>query len=139
MRLPPAGKADMCTRMIIWKPTLPLNRWSRVLFPILLASVWPVERARSAEGTKPASNQAKFPCDAEVAARYTAYRVSETIKVDGKLEEKAWQGVARSPRFVDILTGKPTMYDTRTAVLWDDENLYVAFWVEEPNVAATLT
>ena len=31
------------------------------------------------------------------------------------------------------------MYDTRAVVLWDEENLYVGFWLEEPNVQATLT
>ncbi len=31
------------------------------------------------------------------------------------------------------------MHDTRVAVLWDDENLYVGFWVEEPFVEGTLT
>lgn len=31
------------------------------------------------------------------------------------------------------------MHDTRAAVLWDDEHLYVGYWVEEPYVEATLT
>ena len=31
------------------------------------------------------------------------------------------------------------MLDTRAAVLWDDENLYIAFWVEEPYPKAKLT
>jgi hypothetical protein len=31
------------------------------------------------------------------------------------------------------------LYDTYAAVLWDDDNLYVGFWVEEPLVVATLT
>jgi hypothetical protein len=59
----------------------------------------------------------KFPCPESEIARYTAYRVSEPIRVDGWLDEKSWQQAPRSPRFVDILTGKPALYDTRASVL----------------------
>ena len=45
----------------------------------------------------------------------------------------------KSPRFVDMTTGYLAFYDTRSAALWDDENLYIAFWAEEPYVAATIT
>ena len=31
------------------------------------------------------------------------------------------------------------MFDTRAAVLWDDDYLYVGFWVEDPDVRATYT
>ncbi len=83
------------------------------------------------------SSADKFPCEPEKAAHYTAYRVNQPIHIDGLLDESAWSKAPRSPRFVDILTGKPTMYDTRAAVLWDDDNLYIAYWVEEPDVKAT--
>lgn len=59
--------------------------------------------------------------------------------VDGKLSEGCWQRAARSPRFVDMVTGVPGLLDTRMAALWDDENLYIGFWVEEPNVRARFT
>lgn len=85
------------------------------------------------------NSPAKFPCNEQEIPHYTAYRASEVIRVDGKLDEKCWQAAPRSPRFTDILTGKPTLYDTRAAVLWDDQNLYVGFWVEEPKVKARLT
>jgi hypothetical protein len=80
-----------------------------------------------------------FPCDEKHIPHYTAYRVREPIRVDGQLDEKSWRHASRSPRFVDLISGKPALYDTRAAVVWDDQFLYVAFWVEEPNVAATLT
>ncbi len=80
-----------------------------------------------------------FPCDPKTISHYTAYKIAEPIRIDGRLDEKSWQTAPRSPRFVDIITGKPARYDTRAAVLWDEENLYVAYWLEEPNVAATLT
>src|SRR5262249_12815466 len=109
------------------------------LLPSFLATIGLAEGAQTGESAKAVSHPAKFPCDTAAAAHYTAYLVGDPIKVDGKLDEQAWKLAPRSARFVDILTGNPTMYDTRTAVLWDDQNLYVAFWVEEPNVAATLT
>lgn len=80
-----------------------------------------------------------FPWPADRVARYTAYRAPEPLTIDGHLDEAAWQQATRSPRFVDLVTGDETIHDTRAAVLWDDTFLYVAFWVEEPVVAATLT
>jgi len=85
------------------------------------------------------SSGSKFPCDPEAAAHYTAYHISQPVKVDGNPNEKVWQAAPRSPRFADIITGAAAMYETKAAILWDDTNLYVAYWVEEPNVAATLT
>lgn len=70
---------------------------------------------------------------------YVAYRTKEKLVVDGKLNEKAWSLVPKSPRFVDTINGGPALYDTRAAVLWDEEYLYVGYWVEEPYVSATLT
>ena len=70
---------------------------------------------------------------------YTAYRVSEVPTIDGRLDEQAWRAAPKSPRFVDMVDGTPGLHDTRAAVLWDDTNLYVAFWLEEPFVEATLT
>jgi hypothetical protein len=80
-----------------------------------------------------------FPWPEARVAHYTAYRARAPLTVDGRLDEESWRLAARSPRFVDLVTGAPTMHDTRAAVLWDDDYLYVGFWVEEPFVAATLT
>lgn len=81
----------------------------------------------------------KYGCSEEFMAHHTCFRTSEKIKVDGKLNEKSWQVVQKSPRFVDIVTGVPGYLDTRVATLWDDKYLYIGFWVEEPNVQASLT
>jgi len=80
-----------------------------------------------------------FPWPEDKIAQYTAYRAAGPIAVDGKLDEPSWALAPCSPRFVDLVTGAPTLHDTRAAVLWDDDNLYVAFWVEEPFVEAKLT
>jgi hypothetical protein len=61
-----------------------------------------------------------------------AYRVTSSLSLDGTLSDPAWQAAPRSERFVDMATGEPALLDTRSAVLWDDQNLYVGFWVEEP-------
>ncbi len=72
-------------------------------------------------------------------AEYTAYRVGDPPTIDGHLDEECWRRAPRSARFVDLVTGDRAVHDTRVAVLWDDDNLYVGFWVEEPFVEATLT
>jgi hypothetical protein len=71
--------------------------------------------------------------------RYTCRRAAGPIVVDGRLDKPAWRRAPRSPRFVDLITGRPGFFDTQAAALWDDENLYVAFWIEEPFVSARLT
>ena len=38
-----------------------------------------------------------------------------------------------------MVSGEPALYDTRVACQWDEERLYVAYWIEEPQVKATLT
>jgi hypothetical protein len=80
-----------------------------------------------------------FPWPDDEVERYTAYRTEDDITVDGELDEEAWKRVPQSPRFVDLVDGEPGIHDTRAAVLWDDEYLYVGFWVEEPQVEASLT
>lgn len=74
----------------------------------------------------------KFPCPDDGIAHYTAYHINEPIHIDGRLDEKVWQEAPSSPRFVDIISGKPGQFDTHAIVLWDETNLYVAFRLEEP-------
>ena len=80
-----------------------------------------------------------FPWPQDKIAHYTAFRAAAPLVIDGRLDEESWRLAPRSPRFVDLITGRPTIHDTRAAVLWDDDYLYVGFWVEEPFVEATLT
>ena len=71
-------------------------------------------------------------------ARYTCYRTAGPIVVDGKLDEPSWQLAVASTPFVDIVTGKPAWFDTRVALLWDDDYLYFGFRAEETDVWGTL-
>jgi hypothetical protein len=78
-------------------------------------------------------------CAEQGIATITARRALGPIQVDGRLDEDSWQKAAKSPRFGDMVTGEPGWYDTRVATLWDDENLYVGYWIEQPYVQAQLT
>jgi len=80
-----------------------------------------------------------FPVRDEDIARYTAFRVAGDITVDGRLDEPDWQRVPRTPRFVDLIHGTETIHNTQAAVMWDDRNLYVGLWIEEPVVRARFT
>ena len=72
-------------------------------------------------------------------ADYTAKKISESITIDGNTRKEVWNNAAWSKRFVDMVTGDAGMYNTQTALLWNDTNLYIAFTAEEPFVEAMLT
>lgn len=61
---------------------------------------------------------------------YPCYRAPQPLN---------WTDAPRSPRFVDMVTGHAGYFDTRAAALWDDEYLYVAYWIEQPFPEAHLT
>ena len=76
------------------------------------------------------------PCPDFSIAHYTCYRTRQPIIVDGELNEAVWKKAPCSTRFVDMVTGQPGYFDTRVAALWDEQNFYVAYWIEEPFVEA---
>lgn len=100
---------------------------------LLLAALGP------SHGDPTTTDQQLFPCHEFEIPHYTAYRTSESIQIDGRLDEASWQVVPKSPRFLDLISGGPTIHDTRAAVLWDDTNLYISFWLEEPHIEGGLT
>jgi len=67
------------------------------------------------------------------------YRTTSRLNVDGKLEEAAWRAAPWSDPFVDIEGHRRPHLSTRAKMLWDDESLYVAAELEEPDIWATLT
>ncbi len=77
-------------------------------------------------------------CKEEDIPHYTAYKIHDTLTVDGKLDEVFWKNASRSNPFTDIISGADAYLDTHAAVLWDDQNLYVGYWIEEPHVTAKL-
>jgi len=79
-----------------------------------------------------------YGATADVLTHLDCPRATGPIRVDGDLEKPAWRQARRSPRFVDMVSGEPALYDTEVACQWDDSCLYVAYWVQEPQVRATL-
>ncbi|MBI4877113.1 MAG: carbohydrate-binding family 9-like protein [Acidobacteria bacterium] len=72
-------------------------------------------------------------------AQYTCHRARGPLLIDGRLDEPDWVSAPQSAPFVDIVTGQPAWFDTRVALLWDDEALYFGFWAREPNLQARFT
>lgn len=70
---------------------------------------------------------------------YTAKKISSSITIDGNIYKDVWKNAQWSKRFVDMVDGQPGMYNTQTALLWNDDYLYIAFTAEEPFVEATQT
>ena len=109
---------------------------------IVLLMVSGAVRAQSVPMTPGAEEKlaaTKNACSEKDVFHYPARRATGPIRADGLLEEPDWQRAEKSPRFVDMATGEPAFFGTRAAALWDDENLYIAFWVEEPLVQAKIT
>ncbi|ULQ54581.1 carbohydrate-binding family 9-like protein [Flavihumibacter fluvii] len=80
-----------------------------------------------------------IPCKEEEIPHYTAYKVKKAPVIDGRLDEEIWTTSIRSPQFKDLIYGTNTFLDTRAAVRWDNEYLYVAYWIDEPDLKATHT
>lgn len=72
---------------------------------------------------------------------YVAYRTTDSITMDGNLDEAAWQNVPWTDTFSDIEGDKKPapLYRSHAKILWDDNYLYLAAELEEPNIWATYT
>ncbi len=78
---------------------------------------------------------------ADLPRHYQCPRTDGTIQIDGRIDESAWQNAQWSTRFVDIQGDEfPTPpYQTRFKMLWDDRYLYIAAFLQDPHVWATLS
>ncbi len=72
---------------------------------------------------------------------YQCLKTAGPIRIDGKLDDAAWRAAPWTSDFVDIEgDSKPRpWFRTRVKMLWDDQYLYIAAELEEPEVKATLT
>jgi len=70
---------------------------------------------------------------------YRAKKISSSIQIDGDIKKEIWQKAIWSPRFVDMVTGNSGIYNTQSAILWNNTHLYIAFIAEEPFVEAKQT
>ncbi|HQQ67725.1 MAG TPA: carbohydrate-binding family 9-like protein [Candidatus Cloacimonadota bacterium] len=73
--------------------------------------------------------------------QYTAFRPIDEIVIDGDFNEVSWQKASWSDDFVDIEGDlKPLPFQrTRVKMLWDDDWLYFAAEMQEPQIWAKLT
>lgn len=72
---------------------------------------------------------------------YVCYRTDQPLRIDGRLDEPAWQAAHWSEPFIDIEgPHRPSPpYQTHIKLLWDDTYLYIGADLEEPHLWATLT
>jgi hypothetical protein len=71
---------------------------------------------------------------------YVCYQTTDSLKLDGKLDEKAWQQAKWSEEFVNIegdVKPRPA-HTTRVKMLWNQQYLFIAAELEEPHVWAKL-
>ena len=82
-----------------------------------------------------------LPVRAGDILRYDCARAAAPIRIDGKLDDPAWQAAPWTAIFVDIEgEAKPApRFRTRAKMLWDDTHFYIAAEMEEPHVWGTLT
>jgi hypothetical protein len=72
---------------------------------------------------------------------YTCFMVQDTIRIDGKLDDKDWLASPWTADFVDIEGELKPLPDQRTRVkmLWDQNGLYIGAELEEEHILAKLT
>jgi hypothetical protein len=105
----------------------------RTPFILLLAAALLLSAAGPSKVPEP-----KIPFDPRA---YVCYRASAPVDIDGNVDEPVWDKVAWSDPFVDIEgSGKPKpRLRTMVKMLWDDDYFYIAGYLEEPALWATLT
>src|SRR5215470_17395764 len=69
---------------------------------------------------------------------YKVARVTSTINIDGKLDEKAWKDAQPVGAFVNNRDGSRSDLETEARVLYDEHFIYFAFRVVDQNVWATM-
>ncbi|MCP3902371.1 MAG: hypothetical protein GY715_01950 [Planctomycetes bacterium] len=80
-------------------------------------------------------------CASDGPKRYECAYATNTLTIDGRIDEAAWLDAPWTDQFVDIEgdTKPAPRFRTRAKMLWDDEHFYVAAIMEEPHVWASLT
>ncbi len=74
---------------------------------------------------------------AEPLPEYQAKRTASPPTIDGELSDEVWKA-APEIRLVGSMRGEATRLRTTARILYDSENLYVAFDAEDPDVWGTL-
>ena len=75
----------------------------------------------------------------EPRSDYIARKIDQDFSVDGDIDKAPWDSVQWSSNFVDMASGAVPDFATKSAIVWSDQNLYIAFKAQEPNLQAALT
>ncbi len=72
---------------------------------------------------------------------YTCHFTSDSIVVDGRIDDKAWLNVPWSSNFTDIATAArmPENLFTRFKMMWNEQYLYIAACLGEPAIWGKLS
>lgn len=84
---------------------------------------------------------APLPPPAGKPKTYQVHRATAPIVIDGTLSANEWKHAKWTDNFVDIEgSAKPKpRFRTRAKMLWDDQHLYIAVELQEPDVKASIT
>ncbi len=66
-----------------------------------------------------------------------AARLDGELTIDGNLDEAAWRGTQTTASFVNTVSGGGAPFVANARTLWDDDNLYVGFTVEDDFIQST--
>lgn len=69
--------------------------------------------------------------------RLIARRATTPIKIDGKLDESDWKQTETSSAFVNTMTGAPAAFKADVRVVYDAEQLYLGYTVEDDYLKST--
>jgi len=71
-------------------------------------------------------------------SKYSCYRASGEITIDGKLDEDAWQAAPETGNFLLYSGKEESPAYTNAKMLWDEEYLYISFACEDADLYATM-
>ena len=69
---------------------------------------------------------------------YRVARVTTQLKIDGRIDERAWADTALVGNFVNNRDGLPSKLSTEARILYDDKFIYFAFRAVDTNIWATM-
>jgi hypothetical protein len=103
----------------------------KYLFPLVL---WLLPVVGHSAPQQALNDELPFP----TPHHYVIQHTTASIKVDGKLDEQAWQKAAWTADFVDIEGAKKPLptFKTQVKMLWSDTHLYIAAQLAEPHIWA---
>jgi len=78
---------------------------------------------------------------AQLPRWYNCVKVDRVPEIDGSLDDDTWATIEWSENFVDIRDTTHTVpkFETRFKMAWDGNFIYIAAWLEEPDLRASLT